>query len=263
MNAAAFSRAQVLAVFAHELREPLGSILFAARELAASKDVGHTGRGLCAIIERLDHYAAKLIENAFEVCRADAGKIHLHEDRFDLRLVVGNAVETTGPLLTERKHRLALVLPAESIYVTADALRLQQVVVNLLANAARHSPVGGQIQLSMEAAGSFALIKVRDEGCGISLELLPQVFDFYRQGETPSSQSITGLGIGLALVKFLVELHGGSVRAHSDGVGTGSTFVVRLPITGATIRKTCDHQTLAPKRRSTTHRPADDAIADA
>jgi signal transduction histidine kinase len=133
------------------------------------------------------------------------------------------------------------VAKPSKIRLNPVVLRLQQVVVNLPSNAAKYTPPSGQIRLTVEAAGDFVNIEVRDEGTGISPALLPCVFDFYRQGEPSSSGDFAGLGIGLALVKSLVELHGGSVHAHSDGLGTGSAFVVRLPVTSRLVHRVSDH----------------------
>ena len=263
MNATGCSHDQAIAVFAHELRAPLASILFADQALDTSGDDERASRDLCAIVERQSRYAASLIEDVLEICRANSGKTRLHKNRFDLRLVVARAVETTGPLLTQRGHRLALVLPEEPVELTADALRLQQVVVNLLSNAAKYTPPNGQIRLAVEAAGDFVRIEVRDNGIGIPPALLPCVFDFYRQGEPSSSGAFAGLGIGLALVKSLVELHGGSVHVHSDGLETGSAFVVRLPITGRSVHRISNHQPPASGCWPMNRHPAIEAMVDA
>ena len=263
MNATGCSHDQALAVFAHELRAPLASILFAAQALDASDNDQRASRDLCAIVERQSQYAARLIEDVLEVCRANSGKARLHKTHFDLRLVVARAVETSSPLLTQRGHRLELVLPEEPVEATADALRLQQVVVNLLSNAAKYTPPNGQIRLAVETACGFVRIEVRDNGTGIPPALLPCVFDFYRQGEPSSNGAFAGLGIGLALVKSLVELHGGSVHAHSDGVGTGSAFVVQLPITGRSVHRVFNDQPPAPGCWPMNRHPAMEAMVDA
>jgi signal transduction histidine kinase len=263
MNAAGRSIDQALAVFAHELREPLASILFAVQALDASGEDERGSRDLCAIVERQSRYAARLIDDVLEVCRANSDKTRLREDWFDLRLIVAHAVETTSPLLTQRGHRLALTLPDEPVHVTADALRLQQIMVNLLSNAAKYTPANGQIWLAVEATGGFVQIEVRDNGTGIAPALLPQVFDLYRQGEPSSSGAFAGLGIGLALVKSMVELHGGSVRAYSDGVGTGSTFVVQLPVTGGVAPQRFRSPTALPGCQPMNRHPVIDAMADA
>jgi signal transduction histidine kinase len=263
MTAAKRSIDQALAVFAHELREPLASILFAVQALDASGDEERASRDLFAIVQRQSQYAARLIEDVLEGCRANSGKTRLHEDRFDLRSVVTRAVETTSPLLIQRGHRLALDLPGEPVFVTADSLRLQQVVVNLLSNAAKYTPPNGQVRLAVRAAVDFVVLEVRDDGIGIPPALLPRVFDLYRQGESSSSSAFAGLGIGLALVKSLVEMHGGSVSAHSEGMGTGSTFVVQLPVIGGSIPKTCDYRLPASGCAGMNHHVVSDAMADA
>jgi signal transduction histidine kinase len=142
---------------------------------------------------------------------------------------VAGAAETVGHLLTARGHRLTVSLPVEPVFLIADPLRLEQVLTNLLANAAKFTEPGGHIRLTAEADGEEVVLRVRDNGQGIAPDLLPRVFDQFWQGLDSGEQAGRGLGIGLALVKSLVESHGGSVAAFSDGPGTGSEFVVRLP----------------------------------
>jgi signal transduction histidine kinase len=239
MNATAQSNDQALAIFAHELREPLASILFAAQWLIGTERDELNAREMCEIVERQSRYLARMIEDVLEVSRGHHGKLGLQKDWFDLGTVLTNAVETTNALLTKRGHQLALSMPPERVCVLADPLRMQQVVVNLLTNAAKYTEPGGMIRLSAEVTPDQVLIEVRDNGIGIAEDFLPRVFDLYEQGSPPRPGAFSGLGIGLALVKSLVELHGGSVGAYSNGIGTGSAFVVRLPCVSPTI--TCGH----------------------
>jgi signal transduction histidine kinase len=144
--------------------------------------------------------------------------------------VVRHAVETTRPVLEERRHRLRVELPPEPLPLDADATRLEQVVSNLLRNAARYTEPGGSIEVEVRRDGSAAVLAVRDDGIGIAPDLLPRVFDLFTQGEQALDRSEAGLGIGLTLVRSLVEMHGGSVEARSDGPGKGSELIVRLPL---------------------------------
>ena len=230
MEAIEHPNEQALAVFAHELREPLAAILFAVQAMDRSDGNDGSHREMCKIAERQSRYVARMIDEVLEVCRAKTGKVCLRKEWFELEQVVAQAVETTCPLLTRKGHHLVVSLPDRSVSILADPLRVQQVVVNLLANAAKYTPPGGFIGLSIEAADDLVLIEVRDNGVGIPPTLLPWIFDLFHQGKELPKAVSPGLGIGLALVKSLVELHGGSVCAHSDGVGAGAAFVVRLPV---------------------------------
>ena len=217
-----------LAIFAHEMREPLASILLAVQAADETVNDDLTSRELWAVVERQGRYLARLIDQVMELGRGSLHKTVLRKEWFDLSAMMMEAVEAVQPRLVDRQHRLTVTLPPESLRVLADALRMRQVVTNLLANAAKYTGCGGQIDLGLRTANGVVFIEVRDNGVGIPPELLPRVFDLFQQGESHASIS-SGLGIGLALVKSLVELHGGSVSAHSGGAGTGSTFVVLLP----------------------------------
>jgi signal transduction histidine kinase len=151
----------------------------------------------------------------------------LHKERVHLAEVVAAAAETAGHSIAARRHRLTVSLPPEPLSLEADPLRLGQILTNLLTNAAKFTDPGGDVRLSAQAEAGQVVLRVRDNGRGIAPDLLPHVFDLFHQGE--GAQKTGGLGIGLALVKSLVELHGGSVEALSDGPGTGAEFVVRLP----------------------------------
>jgi signal transduction histidine kinase len=217
-----------MSILAHELREPLASILFAVEFTKETRHDESASRKMCEIIERQVRYLARIIEDVLDVSRGEQGKIVLYREFFDVRSIISTCVETTGPLIAKRRHHLSVFLPREPVYLMADPLRLQQVVNNLLTNAARYTEPGGSIHLTVEVAGEKLIIEVRDDGIGISPSILPQVFELFRQGGEERRRD-GGLGIGLALVQLLVELHGGSVTAHSEGEGTGSSFVVSLP----------------------------------
>ena len=236
-----------LAIFAHELREPLASILLAAQAAGEMASDPLTSREQWAVVERQGHHLARLIEQVMELGREPRHQTVLSREWLDLGATILHAVETIQPRLVDRQHRLTVALPPEPVWVLADALRMRQVVINLLANAARYTACGGQINVGLQATNSLARIEVRDNGVGITPELLPRVFDLFRQGERPYGAKPSGLGVGLALVRSLVELHGGSVSAHSGGAGTGSTFVVLLPPAGfATCQRQADVRETPP-----------------
>ena len=173
---------------------------------------------------------AHLVDDLLEVSRLTAGKIHLRKEQVELCGVVQCAAETVQPLIETRQHRLTLLLSDQPVWLDADPIRLEQIVVNLLTNAAKYTPEGGDITLAVCREDEEAFVRVRDTGIGIAPELLPRIFDLFTQAEQGLDRSQGGLGIGLALVKALVEMHEGSVTAHSAGLGRGSEFVVRLPV---------------------------------
>ena len=185
-----------------------------------------------------------IVDDLLEVSRITTGRITLHQDDVDLRGIVESAVESVRPLLEERKHELTVSLPPEPLWLHADAARLEQVVVNLLTNAAKYTDERGRIGLDLKQEGQEAVLRVRDTGVGISPDLLPHVFDLFTQAERSLDRSQGGLGIGLTLVRRLVELHGGRVEVYS-ALGQGSEFVVRLP-----VGLTPAHQPPRPKRNS-------------
>ena len=172
----------------------------------------------------------RLVDDLLDVSRITRGKVNLQREPVDLAAVVARAVEVSRPLIDARRHELAVTLPPEPVRLEADATRLAQVVANLLNNAAKYTEERGHIWLTVERDGGEAVVRVRDTGVGIPAEMLAQVFDLFTQVTHSLDRSQGGLGIGLTLAKSLVEMHGGSVRAHSDGPGQGSEFVVHLPL---------------------------------
>src|SRR5262249_31219350 len=160
--------------------------------------------------------------------RINKGRLELHKQAVDLATVVRQAVETARPQIDERRHRLTVSLPEEAIHLEADPTRLEQVLWNLLNNAAKYTEPGGEIRLTAGREGGEVVVRVRDSGVGIEPELLPCIFGMFIQAGRPTGHAQGGLGIGLGLVKSLVEMHGGTAEAHSEGPGTGSEFVVRL-----------------------------------
>ena len=182
-----------------------------------------------AIIERQVGQLTRLVDDLLEVSRITTGRIQLRQERVAVSGVVERAVETVRPLIDQRRHELTVSLPPQPIWLHADAARLEQVVVNLLTNAAKYTDEGGHIWLTVQQEGEEAVLRVRDTGVGIAPELLPRIFDLFTQAERSLDRSQGGLGIGLALVQRLVEMHGGTVEAYS-ALGQGSEFVVRLPV---------------------------------
>jgi PAS domain S-box-containing protein len=227
---------EFLAMLSHELRTPLAPILNAALllRLHSSRDRLHGVENpvlqqSVTIIERQVGRLARLVDELLEVSRITTGRIQLQQGRVALGVVVDNAVATVRSLFDQRKHELTVSLPSPALWLHADAARLEQVVVNLLTNAAKYTDEGGHVWLTVQQEGGEAVLRVRDTGVGIAPEVLPRIFEMFTQAERSLDRSQGGLGIGLALVKRLVEMHGGTVTA-SSALGQGSEFVVRLPV---------------------------------
>jgi len=219
-----------LAMLGHELRNPLAPIGTAAQLLKMPGLDTHRARYAADVIGRQIEHMNRLLSDMLDVSRVTRGLVSLSLEDVDLRSVVERAVEQTRPLMQECQHRLELRLPAAPVMVRADPTRLTQVVANLLTNSAKYTPPHGHMQLSMSAAGDEATLAVADDGEGITPELLPRVFDLFSQGERKPDRAQGGLGLGLALVRSLVQLHGGSVDASSPGRGGGSIFTMKLPL---------------------------------
>lgn len=220
---------EFLAMLAHELRNPLAPIAAAADLLELGRMDEARMKQITAIISRQVTHMSGLVDDLLDVSRVTRGLVVLDKDRLDAKRIVADAVEQVRPLIEARKHRLTVHTPPESAFVLGDQKRLVQVLTNLLTNAAKYTPPGGDIKLSMEADGSHVKVTVADNGIGMDAGLLARAFDLFAQAERTSDRSQGGLGIGLALVKSLVELHGGSVTAVSEGFGKGSRFTVCLP----------------------------------
>ncbi len=224
---------EFLAMLAHELRNPLAPIRNALQIFAMADDNPAVVREMREMMERQVQQMVRLVDDLFDVSRIARGALELRQDRMNLAAVAAAALEISKPLLDARKHRLVVGMPAEPLIVFGDRARLTQVVSNLLNNSARYTPEGGEIRLGVECKDNQAVIRVCDNGIGIHAEMLPQVFDMFTQVHEPSPVSQGGLGIGLTLVRNLVEMHGGRVEAHSQGRGKGSEFIVRLPLVDA------------------------------
>ena len=219
-----------LATLAHELRNHLAPIRYglAAVEMAAA-DVETVHRVQTAM-ERQLQQLTHLVDDLLDLSRIRSGKTHLHLKQTDLGDVVYDAVQVSRPLIDQQCHTLTVKLPSEPLKVQADSTRLVQALANLLNNAAKYTHAGGRIELVAEAAQGHAQIRVSDTGVGIRAELLPKVFDRFMQVDDTRDRSQGGMGIGLALVRHIVNLHGGCVEAFSDGPGKGCEFRIRLPL---------------------------------
>jgi PAS domain S-box-containing protein len=220
---------EFLAMLAHELRNPLAPIRAAADLLSLPNVDGARIGQTSAVIRRQVQHLSSLVDDLLDVSRVTRGLIELSSADIDIQRVVADAVEQVRPLIEAKGHALALHMPASPAHVWGDHKRLVQGLTNILNNAAKYTPRGGRIECSAQCDGGQVILSVRDNGIGIAPELQSKVFNLFAQGERSSDRSQGGLGIGLALVKSLVELHGGSVACHSEGAGHGSTFVVSLP----------------------------------
>jgi CheY-like chemotaxis protein len=218
---------EFLAMLSHELRNPLAPILNAVQLLQLQKGENSVQQKALAIIERQVRQLTHLVDDLMDVSRIITGRIQLCREQVTVSDIVERAVETTHPLIVQRRHELTVSLPPDPIWLYADASRLEQVVTNLLSNAAKYTNEGGHIWLSVQQEGDQAVLCVRDTGLGIAPAFLPHVFDLFTQAQRSFDRSQGGLGIGLAVVKRLVEMHEGTIRVSST-LGQGSAFVVSL-----------------------------------
>lgn len=220
-----------LAMLSHELRNPLAAVSNAARLMARPNitlEMFHEAR---EVIERQCGQMTRLLEELLDVSRISQGKIELRRKCVPLRGLLDDAVKATAGMFVDRKQSLEVDFPEEELFLEADTVRLHQVLVNLLSNASKYSDRDQSILLHVEPFGESVRISVRDEGVGMSADQLEEIFEPFAQIDSSLSRSEGGLGIGLSLVRSLVELHGGLVEAHSDGPGTGSEFIIHLPLT--------------------------------
>jgi len=226
---------EFLATLAHELRNPLAPLRNALNLFKRLGGDGPDGGKLLAMMERQVNLLVRLVDDLLEVSRITRGSIELKKEKIDLATVIENAVEISQPLMKSRGHRLTLSAAHGELFVEGDMVRLTQVFANLLNNAAKYTEPEGQIELSVRRQGLDAVISVKDNGVGISSEMLPRVFDLFTQIDKARSQNQGGIGIGLALVRSLVHLHRGRVDVHSEGPGRGSEFTIRLPLSAARV----------------------------
>ncbi|HEY5951403.1 MAG TPA: ATP-binding protein [Kofleriaceae bacterium] len=218
---------ELLAMLGHELRNPLTPILTAVRLLKerGPERAEHT----IDIIDRQTRHVARLLDDLFDLARINRNRIELHKDIFEIQTAVAAATETVMPLIEQRGHTLIVDVPREGLAVEADPVRIAQVISNLMHNAAKYTEPGGFVTIRAVRDHDEVVLSVTDTGAGIDAEVLPHVFDLFVQGQRSLARSEGGLGIGLTVVRSLVELHGGSVAAHSNGPGRGSEFIVRIP----------------------------------
>ncbi|KQQ96735.1 response regulator [Massilia sp. Leaf139] len=231
LRAADANKNQFLATLAHELRNPLSPIRNAATLLGVGGEnaAERQGRAREVILRQVDHLA-HLVDDLLDVARISEGKIVLRREEVNLGAVIEQALETAGPLIAARGHKLDLHQPECQIWVAGDPVRLAQSMGNLLHNAAKFTPKGGEIALTVSLDGDHVHIAVADNGIGIAEDNLPRIFGMFAQAAVPPDRAPEGLGIGLSLVSRLLEMHGGQLRADSPGIGLGSTFTVELPV---------------------------------
>jgi signal transduction histidine kinase len=221
---------EFLALLAHELRNPLGVIGNAQYLLRDREPLSPAGRKQVELIGREARKLGRLVDDLLDVSRITRGVVELRREVLDLGVAAANMLEGMQSAVSRRGHTLVFEGIPEPLYCDADPTRIEQVFLNLVDNAAKYTPPGGRIEVSLRREGEEAVFRVRDNGIGISPELLPHVFDLFVQADRSLAHSHGGLGIGLMLVKNLVEMHGGRVEAHSGGLGAGSEFVVRIPL---------------------------------
>jgi PAS domain S-box-containing protein len=227
---------EFLAMLAHELRTPLAPMRNALQILRLREMPDPIMRQARDIIDRQVRHMSRLVEDLLDVSRISRGKVRLRREHVELRKVVDLAVETTRPQIDKRQHQLTVLLPPEPLWLEADPVRVEQILANLLDNAAKYMDPGGRIWLTAErgqrapGAPAEVWLRVRDTGIGITPEMRARIFDLFAQVDKSLDRAQGGLGIGLTLVRLLVQMHGGSIEVHSDGPGKGSEFTVRLPL---------------------------------
>ena len=226
LQAANQAKDEFLAMLGHELRNPLAAVQNAV--VTARLDSTRRDRALDIARRGVDQLR-RLVDDLLDVARITQGRITLRTQRLPLASIIERAVEAARSLIDDRAHAVVLSLPGDEVQVEGDSTRLEQVVANLLTNAAKYTNPGGQITLTAALEGAEAVLRIRDNGIGIAAEMLPRVFNLFAQADRALDRAQGGLGIGLTVVKRMVELHGGRVEAHSNGLGTGAEFVVRLP----------------------------------
>jgi PAS domain S-box-containing protein len=228
------NKEEFMALLSHELRSPLSPIVNALSILRQMKTDNPIIENAGHIIDRQVNQMVRLVDDLLDISRITKGKLQLTKEKVELRVVANHAAESARPLMEARKHEFSVALPTGPVWVSADAARMEQVVVNLLNNAAKYTDTGGLIRMTVSQEGDDAVIRVRDNGLGIAPELLPKVFELFTQVDGSLGRSYGGLGIGLALARNLVEMQDGRLMAHSAGLGKGSEFTVKLPVIAVT-----------------------------
>ena len=219
-----------LGQLAHELRNPLAAVRNAARILRLHQATPDNSIWASDMIERQVKHLTRLIDDLLDISRINRNKLELRTQKTELREIINAAVEISTPLIEQRSHTLTVTVASEPVFLHADFARLTQALANLLTNAAKYTNPGGQIELNACTEGDQVVVSVRDNGIGIEAAALTKVFNMFFQVDSSIEKNQDGLGIGLSLVKSLVELHGGTVEAHSEGIGRGSEFILRVPI---------------------------------
>jgi PAS domain S-box-containing protein len=245
---------EFLATLAHELRNPLAPICNCLQILRMTTAPDSAAEELFDMMERQVNHMVRLVDDLMELSRITRGLIELRKEETELATIIRSAMEISRPLIESFEHQLAICLPKAPVPLYGDVVRLGQVFANLLNNAAKYTDRGGQIWLSAEEMEGEVVVTVRDSGIGISASMLPAVFDMFTQAEPSSKRAHGGLGIGLTLAKRLVEMHGGTITAHSDGPGHGSEFTVRLPIETAAEKALHEPSSIQSDARITDHR---------
>jgi signal transduction histidine kinase/ActR/RegA family two-component response regulator len=236
-EAASRAKDEFLAMLGHELRNPLAPIV-TGLDLIKLRNLPGLDREL-TVIERQAQHLVRLVDDLLDISRIAHGKIELKRARLDLAGIIASSIEMASPLVEERRHTLVVENPAGAVEVDVDRARLSQAIGNLLTNAAKYTEPGGRITVRTERHGDEVVIRVRDTGIGIAPEMLPNVFQMFVQERQAIDRARGGLGLGLSIVRSLIELHGGAVSAHSEGRGKGSEFAIRLPVaTTASVRRT-------------------------
>jgi signal transduction histidine kinase/CheY-like chemotaxis protein len=228
---------EFIAMLAHELRNPLSPVRNALAVFRARFDGDADAERLGAMMERQVGHLVRLVDDLLDVSRVTRGKVELRRARVDLTVIAARASEGARAFLAERHHSLDVALPPKPVWVDADADRIEQIVDNLLSNAGKYTEPGGRVRLALCQEGVEAVIRVRDNGIGLRPDAIPRLFELFMQSDRLPGRVSEGLGLGLALVKTLVEMHGGSVTAASPGPGKGSEFTVRLPAVAAPARE--------------------------
>jgi PAS domain S-box-containing protein len=245
---------EFLAMLAHELRNPLAPIHNAVQVLRLTGGNGEAVASASAMMERQVGQMVRLVDDLLDLSRISRGKIELRRVRVELASAVHHAVEAARPLVQSMEHDLTVILPPTPIYLHADPTRLAQVIGNLLNNACKFTNKGGHISLTVEQVDSQAIVRVRDPGIGIAADQLPRIFDMFMQIDTSLERSVSGLGLGLTLVKNLVEMHNGTVEVNSDGIGKGTELVVRLPIMAGATKPSPPEPPTSESSRTTARR---------
>ncbi len=235
LKGASARKDEFLAMLAHELRNPLSVIGNAVQLLEGTE--GEAGE-IFGMIARQTKHLTRLVEDLLDVSRITRGKIVLRKEVLDLRSLLTQSMEATAQAFNERNHTVTVNLGAEEVRVHADATRIMQVFSNLLHNAAKYTPEGGEIAVTLEKEDSYAVVKIKDNGLGLDTKHLDTIFDLFYQADAGLARAQGGLGIGLTLVRNIMLMHNGTVEAYSEGIGKGSTFTVRLPSSYAALEKT-------------------------